>query len=81
MVRIKGGVVSFNVDDPVPEDDEIYGPPIAGYRTICSTGRDDDGVGKRERETCHRREPCKEERVIPPGTFSGKENAWKADEP
>ena len=46
MLRIKDGVVSFDVDDPVPEDDEIYGLPTTWYFTISSAGRDDGGFRK-----------------------------------
>ena len=38
MVRIKDGAVSFKVEDPAPEDDEIYGPPNTGYLTISPPG-------------------------------------------
>ena len=43
MIGIKDGVVSFNVDDPVPEDGAIYGLPSTGYFTIFSAGSEDIG--------------------------------------
>ena len=42
MLRIKDGAAPFNVDDQVPEDDEIYGPPKREYLKISSAVRDDD---------------------------------------
>ena len=40
-LRLKEGAFSFDVNDPVPDKDPVYGIPNFGLHTLFSAARDD----------------------------------------